>query len=99
MKIYFESVRSLKWILQKFTSDKTFVNYFGELSGEDGIKTAVKGFDKNHPAIDLIKKKQYVVMRKFSDKEFFSADFQKEIIATFFAMRPLFDYMSEVLTT
>jgi uncharacterized protein (TIGR02453 family) len=85
--------------IQKITSDKTFVNYFGELRGEDGVKTAPKGFDKNHPAIDLIKKKQYVVMRKFSDKEVFSADFQKEIIATFFAMRPLFDYMSEVLTT
>lgn len=85
--------------IQKITSDKTFVNYFGELRGEDGVKTAPKGFDKNHPAIDLIKKKQYVVMRKFSDKEVFSVDFQKEIIATFLAMRPLFDYMSEVLTT
>src|SRR5690606_31156669 len=54
--------------IQKITSNKTFVNYFGELRGEDGVKTAPKGFDKNHPAIDLIKKKQYVVMRKFSDK-------------------------------
>lgn len=69
--------------IQKITSDKTFLKYFGELRGEDGVKTAPKGFDKNHPAIDLIKKKQYVVMRKFSDKEVFSADFQKEIIATF----------------
>lgn len=85
--------------IQKITTDKNFVNYFGELQGEDGVKTAPKGFDKNHPAIELIKKKQYVVMRKFSDKEVFSADFQKEIIATFLAMRPLFDYMSEVLTT
>lgn len=85
--------------IRKITSDKTFVKYFGELRGEDGVKTAPKGFDKNHHAIDLIKKKQYVVMRKFSDKEVFSEDFQKEIIATFLAMRPFFDYMSEVLTT
>src|SRR5690606_40845075 len=85
--------------IDKVTSDRTFVQYFGELQGEDGVKTAPKGFDKNHPAIDLIKKKQYVVMRKFSDKEVFSADFQKEIIATFLAMRSLFVYMSEVLTT
>ncbi len=85
--------------IRKITSDKTFIKYFGELQGEDGVKTAPKGFDKNHPAIDLIKKKQYVVRRKFSDKEVFSADFQKEIIATFLVMRPFFDYMSEVLTT
>jgi len=85
--------------IKKITSNKTFIKYFGELKGEDAVKTAPKGFDKNHPAIDLIKKKQYVVMRKFSDKEVFSDSFQKEIISTFLAMRPFFDYMSEVLTT
>ena len=85
--------------IEKITSDKIFVNYFGELKGEDGVKTAPKGFDKSHPAIDLIKKKQYVVMRSFSDKEVFSDDFSKEVMATFMAMRPFFDYMSEVLTT
>lgn len=85
--------------IEKITSDKTFKKYFGELQGEEGVKTAPKGFDKNNPAIDLIKKKQYVVMRKFSDKEVFSADFSKEIINTLLAMRPFFDYMSDVLTT
>ena len=63
------------------------------------MKTAPKGFDTNHPAIDLIKKKQFVVMRKFSDNEVFSEDFQKEIINTFLAMRPFLDYMTTVLTT
>jgi uncharacterized protein (TIGR02453 family) len=85
--------------IEKITSDNTFVKYFGELKGEDGVKTAPKGFDKNHPAIDLIKKKQYVVMRKFTDQEVLSDDFQQEVIATFLAMRPFFDYMSELLTT
>ncbi|MGE4346507.1 MAG: DUF2461 domain-containing protein [Flavobacteriaceae bacterium] len=85
--------------IEKITSDKTFFNYFGELKGEDGVKTAPKGFDKNHQAIDLIKKKQYVVMRRFTDNQVFSVDFPKEVIATFLAMRPFFDYMSDVLTT
>lgn len=84
--------------IRKITSEKIFVKYFGELEGE-GVKTAPKGFDKNHHAIDLIRKKQFIVRRKFSDKEVFSDDFQKEIIATFLSMRPFFDYMSEVLTT
>jgi uncharacterized protein (TIGR02453 family) len=85
--------------IEKITSDITFVKYFGELKGEDGVKTAPKGFDKNHPAIDLIKKKQYVVKRKFTDQEVLSNDFQQEVIATFLAMRPFFDYMSELLTS
>jgi uncharacterized protein (TIGR02453 family) len=85
--------------IEKITSDITFVKYFGELKGEDGVKTAPKGFDKTHPAIDLIKKKQYVVKRKFTDQEVLSNDFQQEVIATFLAMRPFFDYMSELLTS
>jgi uncharacterized protein (TIGR02453 family) len=85
--------------IQKIPSNKTFVKYFEELQGQDAVKNAPKGFDKNHPAIDLIKKKQFVVKRKFTDKEVLSDDFQKEVILTFLAMRPFFDYMSEVLTT
>jgi len=85
--------------IEKITSAKTFVKYFGKLQGENGVKTSPKSFNKNHPAIDLIRKKQYIVIRKFSDNEIFSVDFQKEIIATFLALRPFFDYMSEILTT
>jgi len=85
--------------IDKITSEKKFVKYFGKLEGEYGVKTAPKGFDKNHPAIDLIRKKQYVVMRKFSDDAICSIDFQKEVIKTFLVLRPFFDYMSDVLTT
>lgn len=85
--------------IKKITSNKTFMNYFKELQSDYAVKTAPKGFDKNHPAIALIKKKQFVVKRKFSDKEVFSDNFKKEVIATFLAMRPFFDYMSEVLTS
>lgn len=83
--------------IEKIMSDETFIKYFGEIKG-DAVKTAPRGFDKNHPAIDLIRKKQYVVMRKFTDKQVLSGDFQKEAILTLLAMRPFFNYMSEVLT-
>ena len=84
--------------IDKVTSDNTFVKYFGEIKGE-GVKTAPKGFDKNHRAVDLIKKKQYLVLRNFTDMEVSSPDFQKEVMLTFLAMRPFFDYMSELLAT
>ena len=61
------------------------------------LKTAPSGYDRNHPGIDLIRKKQFVVMRKFTDKEVADKNFTKEVVATFEAMRPFFDYMSEVL--
>lgn len=84
--------------LREIISADKFKNYFGELMGEE-LKTAPKGFDKEHPAIDLLRKKQYLLMRSFTDKEVLDAKFIDEVIKTFNAMRPLFDYMSDVLTT
>ncbi len=79
-------------------SDKKFVKVFSELKGEE-LKTAPKGFEKEHPAIDLLRKKQFLVMKSFSDQEVVSSDFADQVIDVFTTMRPFFDYMSEVLTT
>lgn len=76
----------------------TFKKFFGELKGEE-VKTAPKGFDKRHKAIDIIRKKQFLLTRTFSDKEVLSSNFQYEVLTTFQAMRPFFDYMSDVLST
>jgi uncharacterized protein (TIGR02453 family) len=83
---------------RKIIANKTFVKYFGKMDGDE-LKTAPSGYERDHPAIDLIRKKQFIVGRKFSDKEVADKSFQKEIVLTFEAMRPFFDYMSEVLTT
>lgn len=73
-------------------------NIWGELQGDE-VKTAPKGFDKNHPDIDLIKKQQFVFTRKFSDKEVLSDNFLDEVDVSFKAIRPYFDLMSDILTT
>lgn len=72
---------------------------FGGLHKGAALKTAPKGFDKAHPDIDLIRKKDFLLMRKFTDKEVVSADFYNQIIDGFKASRPFLDYMSSVLTT
>lgn len=84
--------------IRALIADKIFQNYFQELKGEE-LKTAPKGFDKTHPAIDLLRKKQYLLTRNFSDKEVLAPNFQEEVLKTFEAMRPFFDYVSEVLGT
>lgn len=84
--------------IRAIIADEHFKKYFGELRGEE-LKTAPKGFDKTHPAIDLIRKKQYLISRSFTDKEVTSENFKTEVLATFKAMRPFFDYMSDVLGT
>ena len=84
--------------IRQIIADPVFVKTFGELKG-DGVKTAPKGFDKTHPDIDLIRMKQFIVSANFTDKEVFSGNYASKIVDTFNAMRPFFDYMSEVLTT
>jgi len=84
--------------MRAIIGDADFIRHFGQLEGEE-VKTAPKGFNRNHPAIDLIRKKQFVVKRTFSDRSVTSPGFLSDVRQTFEAMRPFFDYMSEVLTT
>lgn len=78
--------------------DPAIKDIWGELQG-DGVKTAPKGFDKTHPDIDLIKRKQFIFVRNFTDKEVLSATFIDEVDRSFKAIRPYFDLMSNILTT
>lgn len=84
--------------LRGIITSNNFINTFGELRG-DQVKSSPKGYAKDHLAIDLLKYKQYLVMNKFTDKEVLSVNFAKNVSNVFLEMRPLFDYMSEVLTT
>ncbi|MDO6434757.1 DUF2461 domain-containing protein [Flavitalea sp. BT771] len=84
--------------LRKILKNKTFVSMFKTLQGEQ-LKTAPQGFDAGHEAIDLLRYKQFLLIRPFSDKEVLAKDFLKEANLTFKAMRPFFDHMSEVLVT
>ena len=76
-----------------------FKKAFGGFDKGYEVKTAPKGFSKEHPAIDLIKKKSFIVVHKFSDDAIFSDTFREQVLYHFKLMRPFFDYMSEVLTT
>ncbi len=78
--------------------DDKFVKIWGSLEGEE-VKTAPKGFSRDHPNIDLIRKKGFIFVRNFTDKEVVSNGFLDAVDKSYKAIRPYFDYMSEVLTT
>ncbi len=84
--------------IKAIINDKKFVQNFDKIQG-NSLKTAPRGFDKNHPDLDLIRMKQYIVTRSFTDVEVLSPNFLDEVNKTFKVMRPYFDYMSEILTT
>ncbi|HVY74733.1 MAG TPA: DUF2461 domain-containing protein [Puia sp.] len=82
----------------KMLRDRTLTRTFGKLVGEQ-VATVPRGFDKSHPAIDLIRNKQFVLKHPFTDQEVYGSGFVEKANDTFRKMRPFFDYMSEVLTT
>jgi len=84
--------------LRAILGNETFVNTFGVLQG-DQLKTQPKGYDSSHEAIDLLRFKQYLVMRRFTDQEVLSDNFIDLINQAFKNTRPFLDYMSEVLMT
>lgn len=83
--------------LRKILGSPSFKNTFGTLQGEQ-VKTAPKGYAADEPAIDLLRYKQFLLIRKFRDAEVLAGDFLDKAAQTFQHMRPFFDYMSQVLT-
>tara|TARA_R110000868_G_scaffold72823_4_gene211713 strand:- start:2209 stop:2886 length:678 start_codon:yes stop_codon:yes gene_type:complete len=84
--------------MREIINNKAFKNVWGELVGDE-VKSAPKGFNRDHKAIDLIKKKQYIFTKKYTDTEVLKPNFIENVNASFKVIRPYFNYMSDVLTT
>jgi uncharacterized protein (TIGR02453 family) len=84
--------------IRAIIAESKFQHYFNNLEGDE-LKSAPRGFDKNHPSIDLIRKKSFLVSKQFTDKEVLSPNFREDLKLSYLALRPFFDYMSDVLTT
>jgi uncharacterized protein (DUF2461 family) len=72
--------------------------HLGALFGEE-LATVPRGFSMDHPAADLLRKKQFLLRRTFKDEEVLAADFLDQVVKSYRAVRPWFDHMTEVLTT
>ena len=84
--------------LKAILSDPAFVKTFGILRGEQ-LKTTPKGYSAQDESIDLLRFKQFLLTRSFTDAEVLHPSFLQEASMTYKNMRPFFDYMSEVLSS
>lgn len=83
--------------LMKIMRSAAFKKYFKGLDEEDKLKTAPKGFEKDHPNLELLKNKHFIVSHQLSDKALLAKDGEKEIIAGFKAMQPFLEYLREAV--
>jgi len=84
--------------LRNILKSKSFKKNFDKLNG-DKLVNVPRGFEKDHPAADLLRYKQFLVSREIPDKVLLSPKGLEEVVSSFRAMRPFFDYMSDILTT
>jgi uncharacterized protein (TIGR02453 family) len=73
-----------------------FVREFGELGG-DSLKVAPLGYPKDHPDIELLRKKQFLVMHRLSDEEILSDELIPNALAVYKAMKPFLLYLEETI--
>ena len=86
--------------IKAILEDKNYQKHFGnEFYSFDELKTAPRGFDKEHPDVDLLRKKGFIAVKNFTDEEVLSSDFINTVDEGFKALRPFFNLFSDILTT
>jgi uncharacterized protein (TIGR02453 family) len=84
--------------LREIIDSKEFKRFFGLLQGSQ-VKTSPRGFEKNHPDLDLLRYQQFMIRHDFSPEEVLSEDFAAVVSQAFYKMRPFLAYMTDILTT
>jgi uncharacterized protein (TIGR02453 family) len=78
----------------KIINNKDFIRYFGQLSGES-LKKAPKGYPSDHPHLDLLKLKSYLIVNEVTDELVLSEDYFDHTLKVMKAMKPLNDFLNE----
>jgi uncharacterized protein (TIGR02453 family) len=84
--------------LLKILNQKKFKSLFNGFDESDKLKTAPKGYAKDHPHISLLQLKSLIVSKTFTDKEVTEKNFIKEAGNVCKTIKPLNDFIQEALS-
>ena len=84
----------------KIIEHKEFKKYFGKFDESEGYKLSrpPKGYDKDHPDIELLKFNSYIVWHEYGNQEVLSKNFAGEISKGAKIMKPLIDFLNEAIS-
>ena len=83
---------------RRILSHNKLSSVWGSLKGEQ-LKTAPRDFPKDHPDMDLIKFKQFLLIKEFTDEQVKKSSFGADISESIKVARPFLNWMSHALTT
>lgn len=76
---------------RRAVSDPAFVSCF-RLGGES-LKRAPRGYDPGHPAIEDLKRKDFIAVMDMSEEDALQATFQREVESAFIAAAPYMAFL------
>ena len=82
---------------KKIINNKNFKKYFKEITSENKLKTAPKGFPKDFEDIDLLRHKHYTVIKYITEDLITSDKFTDEVRETFKALYPFNSFINEAI--
>lgn len=85
--------RELAGILDK----PSFHDYFGELEGEQ-LKTSPKDYSGEHPHIELLRYKSFIVSKNLANTDVASGDHVRLALEAFEKMRPFMGFLDRAIT-
>jgi uncharacterized protein (TIGR02453 family) len=83
--------------LRKVINAKKFRTLFGDFDEFDKLKTAPKGYPKDHPQIERLKLKSFIVEMSLTDKQVRDKKFVRMVASGCKAIKPLNDYLREAI--
>jgi uncharacterized protein (TIGR02453 family) len=84
-------------VFEKIVASKEAKKRFGGLSEEAKLKTAPKGYPKDHPGLEYLKHKSFVFYQPLDSKMISKPEFLAEVVSGFKAIKPLCDYLNQAL--
>lgn len=79
--------------LKEIIANKDFVKYFGEMEGEK-LKRAPKGYDVDHPEIELLRYKSFLATHRMEDQTVTSEGFLDHAATVFQALHPFDSFLN-----
>lgn len=84
--------------LKKIMNKRSFKKLFGDLYEDEKLKSAPKGFNKDHPHIDLLKNKSFGIVHRFSTEEVYRVGFEDKLISVYWEMKPFRNYLNRAIS-
>jgi uncharacterized protein (TIGR02453 family) len=83
--------------LEKLFSDKKFKKKFDAFWDGDSLKTAPKGYPKDHKYIEWLRLRSFVLLHRFTDDEVMNKNFRKQLVEVMKLGKPLNDFLNQAM--